>query len=470
MYNKIFKCRFVALLFIIALLCNFASAGGVTIITHGYNPSISGTPAWLNYMRDDIASEWLNNDQNYATITVTGSVGSLTATCSPWNVGLSTSDSGEIIVVLDWSAVADHLVDRVPAQDVATVVVPKITQGQNGEKALAELPIHLIGHSRGGGMVCEIARLLGEEGVIVDHLTPLDPHPLTSSDPQLGAPYPDIIDTPAAIYENIVFADNYLQRISYPEGEILSGAYNREWTSIPGGYHDNTSPGNTYADHRNVPLAYAATVNLASPLYNGEATLQGTDRTSWFTTYETDGGVAGQKTGFYYSLIAGNNDRLSTDQPNGNQRPVDGYHNDSLLGGSGSRTSLTWGSAVWPNLATLKVYRSSTLLGSGIIPVTIGESLDIQYVGFDADSTCDVTFYVDQDRNPYNSNNIATIGTQNHTAGSSSFFNGSQTWDTTGLTGTFYVYGAMTDGTRTRYLYATPEFQEQSSVSDWMMY
>ena len=68
-------------------------AAGVTIITHGYNPSVSGTPAWLASLRDDIATNFLNGAQNYGTITVPGTLGSLTATCSPWNVALSSGYS-----------------------------------------------------------------------------------------------------------------------------------------------------------------------------------------------------------------------------------------------------------------------------------------------------------------------------------------------------------------------------------------
>ncbi len=455
---------------LLVLISGTAFSAGVTIITHGYNPSVSGVPAWMASMRDDIAAEWLGNEQNYATITITGTLGNLSAACSPWNVGLASSSTGEIIVLIDWSAVADHLITGIPAQDVAAAVLPGITQGQSGQRPLAELPIHLIGHSRGGGLVCEIARLLGEQGVIVDHVTPLDVHPLTASDPQ-PIFSPNIIDTPAAIYQNVIFADGYLQQISYPGGQPLAGAYDRQWTVIPGGYHNNASPGNTYADHRNIILAYHATVKLASPLNNGEATLLGTDRASWFTVYETDGGTPGQKAGFHYSRMAGREDRDSSDQPNGAERPIDGFHNDALFGGAGTRTALSWASAVWPNLAQVEVRRGSTTLGPGAVSITIGESLTIHFVGLDADSGSNVTFYVDQDRNPYNGNNLATIGTQSVSSAGTAFYQGTQTWDTTGLTltGSGYIYGAITDGTHTRYLYAVPVFNAASSVFDWTL-
>ena len=43
---------------------------------------------------------------------------------------------------------------------------------------VAELPFHLIGHSRGASLVGELAKKLGEQGVWVDQVTTLDPHPV----------------------------------------------------------------------------------------------------------------------------------------------------------------------------------------------------------------------------------------------------------------------------------------------------
>lgn len=162
-------------------------ADGVTVITHGANPSGASSPTWMASMRDAIATNFLGGAQHYGTITVTGAVGALVAKCGPWNVNLSAGSSSDLIIVLDWSAVASHTTTGVSAQSVAATVVDKIVTGQNGQRPLAESPIHLVGHSRGGGLVCELARLLGERGVVVDHLTPLDPHPLTTNDPQVAA-------------------------------------------------------------------------------------------------------------------------------------------------------------------------------------------------------------------------------------------------------------------------------------------
>jgi len=86
----------------------YISGNGVTIITHGWNPD-STAPTWLASMRDDIAAGYLGNEKNYATITVTKPAGSLMVTTSPWNFDLSAGVTGQILVVLDWSAVSNHM-------------------------------------------------------------------------------------------------------------------------------------------------------------------------------------------------------------------------------------------------------------------------------------------------------------------------------------------------------------------------
>ena len=462
-------CRFVRelrLLILAACVWLMAAApvwaDGVTLITHGWNPDLAPTPGWLGAMRDDIAAQHLDGQQRYGTITVTGSKGNLTATCNPWNVDLTSDYShGEIIIVLNWSAVADHLTTGIAAQEVAAVVVDKLTTGQNGQPPLAELPIHLVGHSRGGGMVCELARLLGERGIVVDHVTPLDPHPLTADDPQPLPPSPPIIDTPAAIYENVLFADVYWQDVEDPKGQSITGAYHRLWGNMAGGYEFPQ----VYPNHRDIYLMYQGTVKLTNPVDNTEASMGAVERTAWFNAYESDG----DHTGFYYSRIKGKGDRLSTDQPNGADEVRDGYHSGALFGGDGTRQDLTWGSATWPNVATLTVEHEGSPLGHGTHSIPTGDTLDLDYVYLDYDSACTVTLHADADRNPYNDNDIAAIGSaQNHSTTGETYAENTVAWDTTGTSAgtTAYVYAKATDGTRTRYLYAASEIEFSQEDAD----
>ena len=436
---------------IAVLLCSAgtARADGVTIITHGWNPSPAGTPAWLASMRDAVAANYLGNEQSYGTITVTKPSSSLVATCSPWNVDLAAKSTGEILIVLDWSTVANHLTGGPSSQAVAAAVVDKIVTGQNGSRPLAELPIHLMGHSRGGGLVAELARLLGERGVVVDQVTLLDPHPLTAGDPQS---FPPVIDTPAALYKNVIFADNYWQNNESPTGEAVSGAYHRLWGNMAGGYHDvSLAP---YPNHRNIYLMYQGSIDPNDPVNNGEAVMDAAERAAWFNTYE----AAGAHTGFYYSRLDGSGDRSSADTPVGGGDAVRaGLSADAAIGGSGARQSLTWSAAAWPNIGDLQVLQGGSPLSHGTHSVAIGTSLDLRYAALDYADASSVRLHADVDRNPYNGNDIGVIGTvQNHLATGATFIQNTVAWDTTGMSAgaTVYVYAEISDGTNTRYYYA----------------
>ncbi len=442
----------------IVLAAAHVGAAGVTILIHGWHSS-GDVPWWTGAMQSAIASQRLGGEENFGTITVTGTAGNLVATCDPWNVNLGSSSSGEIVITVDWHAVSDHLVSGVAAQEVAAVVVTKIYEAQGADLALAEVPIHLIGHSRGGGMVCEIARRLGEQGIEVDHLTPLDPHPLTGADPQPFPPLPAIIDTPVAVYENVLFADSYWQNITYPEGEYIGGAYNRLWTSMPGGYHNHVGL-SSIADHLNVHLMYHGTVDLTTPTDDTEATIDTTERVSWFNAYETNGGVGGQQAGFVYSRLAGSGDRMSTDAPvAGDDQIVDGFHDDPVLGGNGARSSLSWNSASWPNVITVDISDGGGPLGPGTHSIVAGEALSVRYTARDFDSSTTVTLYFDADLGPYNGNTISTIASNAHSASGSTIFETTEAWDTSGIApGTSgYLLAEITDGTNTRYIYASPK-------------
>ena len=442
-----------------------APVANLTILVHGWNPDNS-QPAWMTQMANAIIAR-SGGPGKIGTITVTGTKGSLTATCSDWTFDLATAASGEIVILVNWTAVANHLTTGITpgitagilAQEVAAVVAPKIYQGQSGQPALSELPIHLIGHSRGGGMVFEIARLLGLQGIEVEQVTALDPHPLVASDPQSTL---NTIDTPIQIYDNILFADDYYQNIKYPTGAYLTNAYNRLWTSLPGGYHNET--GYTYtigitsydfSDHLNIILMYHGTINLSTPATNGQATMSTTER-AWFNTFEN----AGENTGFKYSrIIVGNRKSTSVPVVSGDEI-IYGYHNNALLGGSGARTAITWTTAVWPNVITSTALRSSVELQPGSQTLTAAEVLQINYKYRSYANASDVTFYVDTDRNPYNDNNQATIGSQHLSATGSTITQSTIDWTVSGLTaGTkYYVYAKITGVAGTRYLYLDNEF------------
>src|SRR5581483_5357516 len=151
----------------------------------------------------------------------------------------SITDSGEIIIALDWGPLADG--NSYNTYQVASAVVPALLSTNfipelNGH-ALVEMPLHLVGHSRGGSLMCEISRQLGTNGLWIDQLTTLDPHPLNNDGFTLDSFLYSAVDAPAHTYENVLFHDNYWQDLAlFVYGEPVSGAYVRQLSDLDGGY------------------------------------------------------------------------------------------------------------------------------------------------------------------------------------------------------------------------------------------
>ena len=176
-----------------------ASGAGVTVITHGFEISSSHQPIpWLESTADAIATRAGIGTAVYSMNVNTNSPGALlhVASCD-FEKGHFPASNGnpnsEVVIKIYWDEVAANI--RVDTKAVAAVVLPYLLQNNAAPglvSPVAELPIHLIGHSRGGSLVCELARLLGQNGVWVDQVTTLDPHPVTTL----------VADADAVIYEN----------------------------------------------------------------------------------------------------------------------------------------------------------------------------------------------------------------------------------------------------------------------------
>lgn len=216
------KVSFCIPLFLSILPCLGAS---VTVITHGFQFG-NNYPDWIDTMASNVALRAGRNTSVYRMEIQWPSIArSPSVQIFKLESGLPSSaftTNAEIVVKVFWHTVAGFT-DPANSTDVASLVVPYLTRAidlGNGTtvRAFAKLPIHLIGHSRGGGVVSEIARLLGEQGVWVDHLTTLDPHPLTDADCVFfGAICPAARDTAVVVLNNlnnVIFADNYYQNVA----------------------------------------------------------------------------------------------------------------------------------------------------------------------------------------------------------------------------------------------------------------
>jgi hypothetical protein len=286
-------------------------------------------------------------------------------------------------------------------------------------------------------------------------LTTLDPYPVNNDG---NDDFPaTVVDASVKAYANVLFADNYWQNLGDgillgdPDGEPVSGAYNRRLINLSGGYN-NGGVVSTY--HSNVHLWYFGTVDLETPLSDTSASITSSERANWWVSDEDYESYDGLVAGFFYSLIAGG-DRLSTNQPLGNGHPAikDGYnqyYGDIGAGASQNRTALPSNDGTWQNVISFDV--------TGTNVVTVGQSVSAQlfyqYGGAAPEVTCEI--YLDQDHNPFNSNSlqIASFSSPNTTTNSVRYYTNLLFSTSTVDPGTYSVFAKISDGSHTRYLYA----------------
>lgn len=440
--GKIFL--FAALLCLSLLTPRSAAAAGVTIITHGLNGNANG---WVTGMANQIPNYHNFHGTNYTFYKVYFyySGGVYYPTNSRIGGGPpSVIDSGEIIIAFDWSQLAagGNSFNTYQVANVLNSVLLStnfITE-LNGH-ALCELPIHLIGHSRGGSLMCQTSFLLGTNGVWVDHLTTLDPHPLNDPNFPLDFLLYSAIDAPCATYQNVLFHDNYWQNNAlFIYGESVSGAYIRQLYNLAGGYQ---------SDHSNVHLWYHGTVDERDPASDTEAQITDAEFNTWYVPYEN----YGYNAGFLWGLIGGG-DRTSTDSPLGFATPMirsgfNQYWGDMGGGANANRTPLPSNNGKWPNIVKFNI-TGTNVVAAGSLAVT---KFFYQYGGT---SNVTIQIYFDKDLNPYNSNSTVIVqGSVANTGIGNVYFYQNLGLTTTNVPlGTYAIYGKITDGVRARYLYA----------------
>ncbi len=419
------------------------SHAGITLITHGLNSSVDG---WVTGMASRIPQYPGFFGTNYSIYQMGFSnfAGNyyLTAARTAGSPA-SNPESGEIIIKLDWRDLDDG--NSYDTFQVASAVTPALLSTnfipELGGRAIAAFPLHLIGHSRGGSMVCELSRQLGTNGVWVDHVTTLDPHPL--NDPAF--PFDWILyranDAPANTYVNVLFADNYWQSVDSPiNGKSVAGAFVRKLTTLGGGYS---------SAHSDVHLWYHGTLDWRIPASDTETNLTSAERATWWFGPE----AAGTNAGFRYSLI-GRGDRTSSEQPVGLGLIRDGFNQNWDLGAgtSANRTALPTNNGAWPNL--LRLNRTTTN------QVAVGESLPVKFYYQWAKASSNlatIRLYLDDDFNPLNTNQtlLSEIAVPGNGAGFVSVAITNLLLSAASATpGAHTILGTINGGGNTRYLYA----------------
>jgi hypothetical protein len=356
-----------------------------------------------------------------------------------------SGNSGEIIVALDWSQLADG--NSFNTYQVAAPVV-SVLQNVNfipelSGHALAELPLHLIGHSRGGSLMSEVSSRLGTNGVWVDHLTTLDPHPLNNDGFGLDWLLYTAVDAPVRTYQNVLFHDNYWQNLDLIiYGEAVAGGYVRQLYSLAGGYSSS---------HSDAHLWYHGTVDERVPANDTEAQVTSAEFGTWYVPYEN----YGLNAGFKWSLI-GRGSRTSSDQPLGPGYPAirDGYNQmwDLGAGLAGNRTSLPSNNGNWPNVIKFNLVTTNK--------VQQGTNISVKYFyqwAQPGTSTASLGFFLDDDFNPLNSNDrlLQQISLPGNGASYVSYQTLSLGLNATNApVGNHVLYAKITGGGRTRCLYA----------------
>jgi hypothetical protein len=423
-----------------------AHAGGVTLITHGYNSDVN---SWVSAMAGRVPKYPGFPGTNYTTYTITLTTDgtSYFYQSSRSNSSPASTDSGELIVKLDWSQMAGgssqyNISTYSVAQIAAFVLLQTNSIADLSGHALAEFPLHFIGHSRGGSLIAEISRLLGTNGVWVDHLTSLDPHPLHNDGN--NEPFVPTDASAKNTYANVLFADDYWQNMGdglfTPNGEIVNGAYVRQLTNLSGGYSSS---------HSDVHLWYHGTIDGTTPASDTGASITTTERQAWWVSNEQ----RGTNTGFEYSLLGGA-DRLSTTPPLGPGFPIprDGYNQmwDFGAGLSLNRTALATNNGAWPTL--IRLNRANTN------QIVQGQSLPLQFFyqwARPATTNATISFYLDNDRNPLNTN-ASLIGRLTVPGTSNGVNFGTTSYPllaTNASLGLHSVFALISGGGRSRFLY-----------------
>jgi hypothetical protein len=416
------------------LLDGNVSGAGVTVVTHGFNGNATD---WVIPMANRIlwAPELATNASHYrVSITRSGGVYQFSQAFLG-GVQPGASPGGEIIISLDWSTLAavGGANTAIMGQQLADVLLStNLIPALNG-RPLSELPLHLAGHSRGASLMAETARVLGGQGIWVDHQTTMDPYPV------------GLLGDPAMQnYANVLFADNFWQNIDFPQGSLVNGAYNRQLTNLDGGYDSGQA-------HSDTHLWYHGTIDPATPTGDISASVSSGERAAWWTAPEN----AGASTGFKYSVLR-QGDRFSTVEPAG---PGTGKINDGVnrfwdlgLGVSANRTALPANNGQWPNPLRLVAAQSSAHPGQSL-PATL-----YWQFGLNSSATATLRILIDPDQNAWNSNSIVLLeqplfGTGTGTVGRTNL----QCLVDAGVpVGAYFLAASLAANGRTRYLYGAP--------------
>jgi hypothetical protein len=343
----------------------------VTVLMHGYQPVGADDITWLNLMANAIRVRQGSGVPIYNLLINNSGLPpfySLQITADQWPP--TTSSKGAILVV-NWSDAAFCLPGAVPPCHVPTDAIAREIAGVLlADSRLMSLPIHLIGHSRGGSVVSQTARYLGGRGAWVEHQTTLDPHPVSGSDVAVND-----------VSQNVIFADNYFRDGIYPAGDPILGAFNVDLSRVLTGF----------AAHSKVHSYYHFTIDANATSVDGEA----------FSSIWYPPGYDRTEIGYFFSRTGGGRSIAEANR--------DGYHDDLwctstplICGTKGARSPVTLdGSGVtWPNVALRPLPLNQ-------YDYQIGDPITVPFFYQDRGGPATLLLTLDDDTDPYDTTSPA---------------------------------------------------------------
>ena len=371
--------------------------GGLTIITHGLN---SDTNDWVQEMGLSIFNKIDNNDKVTVKImTITANKQDIILN-DPYYMGdifkeptSSVSSAKNLILLLDWgdnASIFDPTSDFGDTEHViAKMAVEKILT--TDYKKFVAMPIHIIGHSRGGSVASFIAKEFSARGVTIDQLTMLDPHPMNH--------VADLDSEAPNIFGNVLYTDTYYQNsggngiIGYCQKDYSDCNNITSFLQLNSGYiaNDRTMHSKVHAYYFTTILDNRQNLNQYN-YYKDHASFR------WFLTEEDRKNMGFSKTRHKHGVL---------------NRLLDGLNNDyySYLGlpennNIGKRNNddimIDLSQPIYPN-----VIFESNLLGN-IIDIVNKEDKTVEvnvitdtYPKEYSDSLYKVQLYLDNNKNPF---------------------------------------------------------------------
>ncbi len=320
------------------------------------------------------------------------------------------SDTAEANFEIDRADISKVGLEYTSTTDVAETAVPFLlrTFASRGiVRPLAESPIHLIGHSRGGSVVSELAQSLGRRGIWVDQLTTIDPHPVRRD--------PDV-----SVQKNIRFADNYYQKNDVIDGSSAAGAHNIKLD------FDNLGHTETHA-------YYQGTINTAAKDDGDGADID----PDWYT--DATSGPRGE-VGYVWSRLGAG------------ERPADGLPSAGRDAWEVTNTGLD----AWDDISISN--------HNAPVSLRVGQSTFAKIVFRDVSRDAALTVALDSDSNPYDGGFAhGSVTMENHAVVHEGRWTARVRTD--GVTpGVYHMVAKITNGRRTRYYYAPGAITVTSGV------